>query len=194
MLDSLQPHELEHARLPSFTISQSLLKFMAIEWMMLSHLLSPPSPFSFNLSQNQSLIQWVGSLHQVTKVLELLLQHQSFQWYSGLISFRIDWFNLLAVQGTVKSLLQQPQFESIANCMVQFSYPYMTTGKTIALTIGNFVSKVMSLVFNTLSRFAITFLPRSKHLLTSWLQSPSAVILEPKKRKSVTGSTFSPSI
>ena len=194
MLDSLQPHELEHARLPSFTISQSLLKFMAIEWMMLSHLLSPPSPFSFNLSQNQSLIQWVGSLHQVTKVLELLLQHQSFQWYSGLISFRIDWFNLLAVQGTVKSLLQQPQFESIANCMVQFSYPYMTTGKTIALAMQTFVGKVMSLLFNMLSKFAIAFLLRRNSLLNSWLQSLTTVILEPKKRKSVTASTFSCSI
>ena len=119
--------------------------------------------------------------------------------YSGLISFRIDWFDLLALQRTLKSFLQQHNLKaSVLQCsaffMVQVSYPYMTTGKTIALTIWTFVDKVLSLLFKTLSRFVIAFLPRSKHLLISWLQSPSAVILEPKKIKSVTISTFSPSI
>jgi len=119
--------------------------------------------------------------------------------YSGLISFRIDWFDLLAVQGTLKSLLQhQTSIASIlwssALVMVQISHPYMTTGKTKALTRWIFVSKVMSLLFNMLSMLVIAFLPRSKHLLISWLQSPSSVILEPKKIKSVTVSIVSPSI
>ena len=106
--------------------------------------------------------------------------------YSELISFRIDWFDLLAVQETLKSLLEHHSSKvSILHCsaffMVQLSHPYMTTGKTIALTRWTFVGKVMSLLLNMLSRLVITFLPRSKHLLISWLQSPSAVILEPKK-------------
>ena len=106
--------------------------------------------------------------------------------YSGLISLRIDWFDLLAVQRTLKSLLQHHSSKASvlqysAFFMVQFSHPYMTTGKTIALTRWTFVGKVMSLLFNMLSRLVIAFLPRSKHLLISWLQSPSAVILEPKK-------------
>ena len=118
---------------------------------------------------------------------------------SALIYFRIDWFDLLAVQGTLKSLPQDHNSKASilwhsAFLMVQLWHPYMTTGKTIALTTWTFVSKVMSLLFNTLSRFVIAFLPRSKHLLISWLQSLSAVILEPKKIKSVTVSTFSPSI
>ena len=105
--------------------------------------------------------------------------------YSGLISFRIDWFDLFAVQGTLKSLLQHHSSKASilqysALLMVQLSHPYMTTGKTIALTIQTFVSKLMSLLFSTLSRFLIAFLPRSKHLLISWLQSHSAVILETK--------------
>ena len=106
--------------------------------------------------------------------------------YSGLISFRIDWFDLLAAQGTLKSLLQYHSSKaSTLQCstffIVQLSHPHMTTGKAIALTLQTFVGKVMSLHFNTLSRFIITFLPRSKHLLISWLQPPSAVILEPRK-------------
>ena len=118
--------------------------------------------------------------------------------YPGLISFKIDWFALLAFPGTLKSLLQHHNLKaSILQhspfFMVQLSHLYMTTGKTIALTIRNFVIKVMSSLFYTLSRFFITFLPRSNHLI-SWLQSPSIVILEPKKRKSVTASTFSYSI
>ena len=119
--------------------------------------------------------------------------------YSGLISFRMDWLDLLAVQGTLKSLLQHHSskasiFQHSAFFMVQLSQPYMTTGKTIALTRQTFVSKVVSLFFNMLSRLDITFLPRSKRLLISWLQSPSAVILEPKKIKSLTVSIVSPSI
>ena len=111
--------------------------------------------------------------------------------YSGFISFRMDWFGLLTVQGTLKSLLQHHSSKaSILPCsaffMVQLQHPYMTTGETIALTIQTFVGKVMSPLFNMLSRFVIAFLPRSKHLLISWLQSPSAVILEPKNIKSVT--------
>ena len=119
--------------------------------------------------------------------------------YSGLILFRIDCFDLLSVQGTLKSLLQHHSskasiLQHLTFFMVQLSHPYMTTGKAIALIIWTFVGKVMSLLFNTLSRFIIAFLLGSKCLLISWLQSPSTVILEPKKTKSVTASTFSPSI
>ena len=117
----------------------------------------------------------------------------------GLISFRMDWLDLLVVQGTLKNLLQHHSSKaSILQCSafftVQLSRPYMTTGKTIALTRWTFVGKVMSLLFNMLSRLVITFLLRSKHLLISWLQSPSAMILEPRKIKSVTVSAVSPSI
>ena len=115
--------------------------------------------------------------------------------YSGLISFRIDRLDLLAVQGTLKSLLQHHSSKASihwhsAFFMVQLSHPYMTIGKTIALTRWTFASKIMSLLFNTLNRFVVAFLPRSKHLLISWLQSPLAVILEPKKIKSITVSTY----
>ena len=109
--------------------------------------------------------------------------------YLRLISFRIDWFDLLVVQGTLKSVLQHHSSKTSilwhsAFFIVQLWHPYLTTGKTIALTIWTFVGKVMSLLFNTLSRFVIAFLPRSKHLLISWLQSPSALMLEAKKMKS----------
>ena len=119
--------------------------------------------------------------------------------YSGLISSSIDWFDLLAVQGILKSLLQYHSSEASilwhsTFFMVQLSHPYMTTGKTIVLTRWTFVGQVMSLLFNTLSRFVITLLPRSKCLLNLWLQSPSAVILEPKERKSLIISIVSPSI
>ena len=119
--------------------------------------------------------------------------------YSGLISFRIDWSDLLAVQGTLKLLLQHynskaPILQHSVFFIVQLSHPYMTTGKAIALTRWTFVGKVMSLLFNMLSRLVITFLLRSKHLLISWLQSPLAAILEPPKIKSVTLSIVSPSI
>ena len=133
-------------------------------------------------------------------------EYQSFSFsispsneYPGLISFRMDWLDLLAAQGTLKSLLQH--YSSKASILwrsaffiVQLSHPYLTAGKTIALTKRTFVGKVMSLLLNMLSRLVITFLPRSKRLLISWLQSPSAVILEPSKIKSVTVSTVSPSV
>ena len=119
--------------------------------------------------------------------------------HPGLISCRMDWLDLFALHGTLKSLLQHHSSKaSILRCSafftVQFSHPYMTTGKTIALTRWTFVGKVMSQLFNMLSRLVITFLPRSKRLSISWLQSPSAVILEPRKIKSATVSTVSPSI
>ena len=116
--------------------------------------------------------------------------------YSGLISFRIAWFDLLAVQGTLKSLLQHRRFENVNSSALSLLYgptltSYITTGKPVALTIRSFVGKVMSLLFNMLSRSVIAFLPRRKHFLISWLQSPSAVILELKKIKSVTVSIVS---
>ena len=116
--------------------------------------------------------------------------------YSGLISFRMGWLDLLAVQGTLKSLFQYHSskasiFQHSAFFIVQLSHPYMTTGKTITLTRQTFVGKVMSLLFKMLSRLIITFLPRSKCLLISWLQSPSAVILDPPKIESATVSTLS---
>ena len=118
--------------------------------------------------------------------------------YSGLISIRIDWFDLLAVQGILKSLLQHISKASILWCsaffIVQLSHPYISAGKTIVLTRQTFVGKVMSLLFNILSRLVIIFLPKSKRLLISWLQSPSAVILEPPKINSATVTTVSPSI
>ena len=134
-----------------------------------SHPLSFPSPPALNLSQHQGLCKWVSSSHQVAKVLESQLQHQSFQW-----TFRMDSLDILAVQGTLKSILQHHSskasiLQHSAFFIVQVSHLYMTTGKTIALTRQTFV-KVMSLLFNMLSRFVITFLPRSKHLLISWLQ------------------------
>ena len=116
----------------------------------------------------------------------------------GLISFRMDWLDLLAVQGTLKNLQHHSSKASILRCSafftVQLSHPYMTTGKTIALTRLIFLGKVMSVLLNMLSRLVITFLPRSKRLLISWLQSPSAVILEPKKITSGIVSTVSPPI
>ena len=119
--------------------------------------------------------------------------------HPGLISFRMNWLDFLAVQGTLKSLLQHHSSKASiiwlsAFFIVQLSHPYMTTGKIIALTRWTFVGKVMSLLFNMLSRLVTTFLPRSNRLLISWLQSPSAVILEPRKIKSATASTVSPSI
>ena len=128
--------------------------------------------------------------NQVAKVLELQLQHHPFNEYSGLISFKIDWFDHLAVHGTPKAsvLWCSPFF------MVQFSHPYVTTRKTRALIIWTFVGKVMYLIFNMVFRFVIAFLPRSKCLLILWLQSTTTVLLEPKKIKSVTASTFSTSI
>ena len=140
-------------------------------------------------------------MHWVAKVsawsFSFSISHSSE--YSGLISFRIDWSDLVAVQGTLKSLLQHHSSKASilwpsAFSIVQLSHPYVTTGKTIALTRWTFVGKVMSLLFNMLSRLVIAFLPMSKCLLISWLKSPSAVILEPKKIKSLIVSIVSPSI
>ena len=196
MSNSLQPHELQHARLP---VHYQLPEFTQthVHWVsdaiQPSHPLSSPSPPAPNPSQHQSIFQWVNSLHEVAKVLEFQ------QEIPGLISLRTDWLDLLAVQGTLKSLLQHHSSKASilrhsAFFTVQLSHPYMTTGKTIALTRQTFVGKVISLLSNMLSRLVITFLPRSKCLLISWLQSPSAVILELKKIKSDTVSTVSPSI
>ena len=184
----------------SFSISQSLLKFMSLGLVLLSnhlifylplHLLSIfPSIRVF--SQESALqIRW-------PKYWSFSFSISPSNEYSGLISFRMDWLDLLAVQGTFKSLLQHHSSKASflwhsAFFIVQFSYLYMTTGKTIVLTRRTFVGKVMSLLFN-MSRLVIDYLPRSKHLLISWLQSPSAVILEPKNIKSDTVCTVSPSI
>ena len=134
-------------------------------------------------------------MHQVTKMLEFQLQHQSSNEYLELFSFKINWFKLLSVQGTLRSFLQYHSLKASILWhsflfMVQLSQLYVTTGKTVALTIRKFVGREMSLLFNTPPRFVLGFLPRSNYLLISWLQSPAALILEPKKRKSVTISTF----
>ena len=164
-----------------------------------SHPLSSPSPLTFNLFQHQGLFQWVGSSHEVAKALELQLQHQPFRWI-----FRTDFLYSWLVwsprsPGDSQESSPTPQFKSIQSSVlsfliVQFSHPYMTTRKTIAFARRTFVNKVMSLLLNMLSRLVITFLPRSKRLLISWLQSPFAVILESKKIKSVTVPIVSPSI
>ena len=154
-------------------------------------LLLPSIVPSIRLFSNESVlcIMWPSFIFSISPYNE----------YSGLICFRIDWFDLYTVQGTLKSLLQHYSskasiFQCSAFFMVQLSHPYMTTGKTIALTRRTFVGKVMSLLYNMLSRLVIAFLPRSRCLLISWLQSPSAVILEPPKIKSLTVAVASPSI
>ena len=151
-----------------------------------SHPLLSPSPPAPNPSQHQSLFQWVNSSHEVPKYWSFSFSIIPSKEHPRLISFRMDWLHLLAVQGTLKSLLQHHSSKASilwhsAFFTVQLSHPYMTTGKTIALTRWTLVGKLMSLLLNMLSRLVITFLPRSKHLLISWLQSPSAVILEPPK-------------
>ena len=190
--DSAIPWIATHQASLFITNSQRSLKLMSIESVMSSNdlilchfLLLPPSTVpSIRVFSNESVlrIRWP--------------KYCSFSFspsneYSGLISFRMDWLDLLAVQGTLKSLLQHHSSKALilwcsAFFIVQLSHPYMTTGKTIALTRRTFVGKVMSLLFNMLSRLIITFLPRSKHLLISWLQSPSAVILEPPQKWSLT--------
>ena len=186
----------------SITNSWSLLKLMSIESVMLSNhlilgrpLLLPPSIFpSIRVFSNESAlyIRWL-------KYWSFSFNISPSKEFSGLISFRMNWLDLLAIRGTLKSLLQHHSSKaSILLCsaffIVLLSHPYVTTGKTIALTRWTFVGKVMSLLFNMLSRLVITFLPRSKCLLISWLQSPSGVILKPPKIKSVTVSIVSPSI
>ena len=173
----------------SITNSWSLLKLMSIESVMPSNhlilcrpLLLTPSIFpNIRVFSNGSVLHMKWPKHW-----NFSFSISSSNEYSGLIPFRIDWLDLLAVQGTLKSLLQHHSLKaSILRCsalfMVQLSHPYVTTGKIIALTRQTFVGKVMSLLFNMLSRLVITFLPRSKPLLISWLQSPSAKILEPPK-------------
>ena len=183
--DSLWPHESSmpglpvHHQLPELTQTHVHRVSDAIQP---THLLSSPSPPAPNPFQHQGLFQWVNSLHEVAKVFQLKLQLS--QRTPSLISFRMDWLDLLAVQGTLKSLLQHHSSKaSILQCSafftLQLSHPHMTTGKTIALTRWTFVGKVMSLLFNMLSTLVIIFLPRSKRLLISWLQSPFAVILDP---------------
>ena len=173
------------------TNSRSLLKLMSIEWVMPSNhlilyhpLLLPTLIFpSIRVFSNESVlcIRW-------PKYWSFSFSISPFNEYSGLISFRMDWLYLLAFQGTLKSILQHHSskasiLQHSAFFTVQLSHPYMTTGKTVALTRRTFVGKVTSLLFNMLSRLVITFLPRSNCLLISWLQSPSAVILKPPKNK-----------
>ena len=188
--------------LPSITNSWSSLKLMSIESVMPSShlmfcrplLLLPPIPPSIRVFSNESALRM-----RWPKYWSFSFSISSSNEHPGLISFRMDWLDLLAVQGTFKSLLQHHNSKaSILRCSafftVQLSHPYMTTGKTIACTRWTFVGKVICLLLNMLSRLVITFLPRGKRLLISWLQSPSAVILELKKIKSDTVSTVSPSI
>ena len=183
----------------SITYSQSLFKLMSIELVMPSNhlilccpLLLLPSIFpSIRVFSNESVL-----LMRWPKYGSFSFSISPFNEYSRLISFRMDWLDLLAVQGTLKSLLQHHSSKaSILRCsaffIVQLSHPYLTTGKTIALTRQTFVGKIMYLLLNMLSRLVIAFLPRGKRLLISWLQSPSAVILEPPKIKSVTVSIVS---
>ena len=190
---------------PGFPVHHQLLEFtqtMSIASMMLSNhlnlchlLLFPPSIFpSIRVFSSESVLHI-----RLPKYWGFSFSISPFSEYSGLISFRIDRLDLLAVQGTLKGLFQHHNSKaSVLWCsaffIVQLSHPYMTTGKTIALTGQTFVGKVMSLLFNMLSRLVIAFLPRNKRLLISWLQSPSAVILEPPKIKSLTVSIVSPSI
>ena len=181
----------------SITGSRRLLKLMSMESVMssnhliLCHPLLLPSIFlSIRVFSNESVlyIKW-------PKYWSFSFSISLSNEYSGLISFRMDWLDLLAIQGTLKSLLQHHSskasfLQSSVFFMVQFLHLYLTTGKTIALTTQTFVGKVMSLLFNALSRLVIAFLPRSLHLLILWLWSLSTVILEPKKIKSVTALTF----
>ena len=186
----------------SITNSQSSLQLTSIESVMPSShlilcrplLLLPPIPPSIRVFSNESTIcmRW-------PKYWSFSFNISPSNEHPGLISFRMDWLDLLAIQGNLKSLLQHRSSKASilrhsAFFIVQLPHPNMTTGKTIALTRWTFVGKVMSLLFNMLSRLVITFLPRSKCLLISWLQSPSAVILEPPKMKSDTVSTVFPSI
>ena len=150
-----------------------------------SHPLSTPSPPALNLSQHQGLSNELTLRIRWPKYWSFSFSISPSNEHPGLISFRMHWLDLLKVQGTLKSLLQHHSSKALilqrsAFFIVQLSHSYMTTGKTIALTRWTFVGKVMSLLFNMLSRLVITFLPRSKRLVISWLQSPSAVILEPK--------------
>ena len=172
----------------SITNSWSLPKLMSRvgDAIQPCHLLSSPSPPALNLFQHKVLFQWRALHLRWPKYWSFSFNVSPSNEHPGLIPFRMDRLDLLAVQGTLKSLLQHHSSKAstlwcLAFFMVQLSNPYMTTGKTITLIRLTFVGKVMSLLFNILSRLVITFLPRTKHFLISWLQSPSAVILEPRK-------------
>ena len=174
MSDSLRPCGMKHTRplCPSLSLKICSSSCPLHWWCHPGKLILWYSLPAKGPSQLQGLFQWVSCSHQMTKILEFQLQHQILHEYSGLISLKTDWFDLLAVQGTLRSLLQHHSLKtSIAQrsafFMVQLSQLYMTPGKTIALAIGTFVGRIMSLLFNTLFRFVIVFLPRSKCLLTS---------------------------
>ena len=161
------------------------------------HPLYSPSPPALNLSQHQGLFSSESSLHITwPKYWSFNFSISPFNEYSGLISFRIDWFDLLESKGLSRvfsnTTVQKHQCFGTQLSLFQLSHPYMTTGKTIPLTRRTFVGKVVSLIYNVLSRLVIAFLPWNKHLLISWLQSPSAVILEPRKIKSLNVSIVSP--
>ena len=183
--------------MPGLPVHHQLLEFNQthVHWVsdtiQPSHPLSSSSPPAFNLPQHQGLFKWVSSLHQLAKYWSFSFNISLSNEHTWLISFRMYWLDLLAVQGTLNNLLQHHSLKaSILQCsallIIQLSHPYMTNGKIIPLTARTFVGKVMPLFFNMLARLVITFLTRSKRLLISWLQSPSAVILEPRKTKSVT--------
>ena len=191
MSNSLQPHEPQHTRppCPSPTPEVHPNPCPSSRWCH-TNISSSVVPRSIRVFSNESAlhIKW-------PKYWSFSLSINPSKEYSWLISFKLDWFDLLAVRGILKSLLQYHSTKASilrrsAFFVVQLSHPYMTTGKTVALTRQNFVGKIMSLLFNILSRLVIAFLPRSKHLLISWLQSPFAVILEPRKIKSATVSPF----
>ena len=182
-MDCSMPGFPVHHQLPEFTQTHVLELVMPSSHLILGRplLLLPPIPPSIRVFSSEStlLMRW-------PKYWSCSFSISPSNEYSGQISFRMDWLDLLAVQGTLKSHLQHHSSKaSILQCsaffIVQLSHPYMTTGKTIALTRWTFVDKLMSLLLNMLSRLVITFLPRSKHLLISWLKSLSAVILEPEK-------------
>ena len=177
---------------PGFPVFYDLPEFVQIhvhsvgDAIQPSHPLSSPSPPAPNPSQHQGLFQESTLCMRWPKYWSFSFSISLSKEHSGLISFRIDWFDLLAVQENLKSLLQHHSSKASVLLLsafftFQLSHPYMTTGKTIALNRWTFVGKVISLLFNMLSRLVITFFPRSKHLLISWLQSPSAVIWETKK-------------
>ena len=188
MSNSLQPHGLQPTTLSSLSVSPRVCSNACpLNWWCHPTISSSVIPFLPSIFPSIRVFSKESALHiRWPNYWSFSFSISPSNEYSGMISFRIDWFDLLAVQGTLKSLLQHPSSKaSILQCsaffMVQLSHPYMTTGKTIALTRWTFFSKVMSLLFNMLSRLVIAFLPRSKHLLISRLQSPSAVILEPPK-------------
>ena len=170
---------------PGFPIHHQLSEHVQTHVHRVGDAIQPSHPPAFNLSQHLGFFRESVLQIRWPKYWSFIFSISPSNEYSGLIFFRIDWLDLLAVQGTLKSLLQHHSskasiLQHSAFFTVQFSHPYMTTGKTIALTRWTLVSKVMALLFNMLSRLVIAFLPRSKCLLISWLKSPSAVILEPQ--------------